>query len=88
MAIGLEIKKRFECAYFSKYRCDVQRLLEDDGNAGKKKIISLWDGMHFVGYAVMTPEQYKYFQQYMNGNGAFVGFYDGVKVYEYTQGTE
>ena len=87
MAIGLEIKKRFECAYFSKDRRDVQRLLEDDCDAGKK-IISFWNEMHFAGYAVMTPEQYDYFQQYMNGNGAFVGFYDGVKVYDYTPGTE
>lgn len=86
MAIGLEITKRVECLYFGKTRHDVSKFLERVGEHGKE-IVPLWRGMSFAGFAVMNAQQFEYFQKFM-ASSEFIGMYDGVKVYNYTPGTE
>lgn len=78
--VTLELIKRVECLYFTDKRADAERLIEDNGDNDRLEIISLWAGMSFVGFAIMTPEQYDYFNSFFQGNSAYVGFYDGVTV--------
>lgn len=82
--VTLELTKRVECLYFTDRRADVEKLIEDNADNDKLEIISLWAGMSFVGFAIMTPEQYDYFSSFLQGNSAYVGFYDGVTVVNFT----
>lgn len=79
MAREIVLCKNIECAYFAQTRKDADKFLDENGEKGFE-IVPVWNGVHFHGFMVMTPEQYDYYSMFFRGDSGFTGLYDSVIV--------
>lgn len=83
----LELKKRVSCAAFLPTRTKANDyLLKHESEENPLEIMLIYKGVAFAGYAIMTPEQMEYYNNFFVPSDTEGSYFDGVFAFESTDG--